>query len=78
MTPNRIQYELRERGITQKRIAEEIGVSETSVSDVILRQRISDKVMRAVADRIGKPVQLVFPEYYCKPPKRKTSKVAAM
>ena len=78
MTPNLIQYKLKERSTTQKALAAEIGVSATSVSDVILRKRISDRVMRAVASRIGKPVQSVFPEYYGKPPRRKTSKVAAM
>lgn len=77
MTPAKIQYLIKEAGLTQKAIAREIGVSETTVSDIVLKQRISDRVMRAIAERIGQPVQKVFPEYYLKPPRRTTSKVTA-
>jgi lambda repressor-like predicted transcriptional regulator len=76
MTPNKIQYELKENGVTQKAIADKRGVTPYHVSAVIHKQRISDRVMRAVAEAIGKPVQSVFPEYYLAPPKRRTSKTA--
>lgn len=76
MTPNRIQYELKERGVTQRAIALKLGVSEMTVSDVVRKKSISDHVMRAIADAIGRPVQAIFPEYYNHPPKRRTSKVA--
>lgn len=78
MTPNRIQYELKERGLTQKALAAQIGVKPMHLSCVVRKQRVSNRVMRAVAEAIGKPVQTVFPEYYLAPPKRRTSKVAAV
>jgi transcriptional regulator with XRE-family HTH domain len=76
MTPNRIQFELKEHGATQRAIAQKIGVSEAHVSDIVLKKRISDRVMRAVAEAIGAPIQKVFPEYYNAPAKRRTSKVS--
>lgn len=77
MTPNKIQYELKERGITQKQIAEQIGVSEMAVSKVINKLIVSDRVMRAVCEKLDKDCRIVFHEYYQAPAKRKTSKVAA-
>ena len=76
MTPNRIQYELKERGVTQRALAQKLGKCEMMISYIIRKQRISDPVMRAVADAIDKPIQTVFPEYYNAPPKRRTSKVS--
>ena len=76
MTPNRIQFELKERGITQRAIAAKLGQSEMHISYIIHKHRVSDRAMRAVADAIGKDVRAVFPEYYNAPPKRRTSKVS--
>jgi len=76
MTPSEIQKRIKDANITQRAIAQKIGVSEVSVSDVIKGRRISDRVMRAVAEAISDDVRLVFPEYYLRPPKRKTSKVS--
>ena len=76
MTPLERQFALKKKGITQKAIAEKIGVGQMVVSDVITGQRISNKVMRAVAEAIREDHRLVFPEYYLRPPKRKTSKVS--
>ena len=63
-TPARIQYLLKERGITQKRIAQEEGVSEMSISDVIHHKLVSNRLMRAVARRIGADHRAVFSWYY--------------
>jgi len=76
MHPADIQAALKKKGITQKALAKEIGVSEITVSDIILKKRISDRVMQVVAQAIGKDHRLVFPEYYCQPAKRTTSKIA--
>jgi len=76
MHPADIQADLKKTGITQKALAKEIGVSEFTVSDVILKKRISDRVMRAISQKINKDHRLVFPEYYCQPAKRTTSKVS--
>jgi transcriptional regulator with XRE-family HTH domain len=75
MTPLERQFALKRKGITQTKIAEEIGVTPISVSDVINGHRVSDRIMRAIAERIDKDVRMVFPKYYLQPPKRKTSKV---
>jgi len=74
MTPNRIQFELKERRIQQKKIAQQLGVSEMTVSRVIHQQLISDRVMRAVAEAIGRDHRAVFPEYYFSEAQRSTSK----
>lgn len=74
MTPAEIQFELKKKDFTQRAIAQKIGVSEVAVSDVIKRRRISDRIMRSVAEALGDDVRLVFPEYYLRPPLRKTSK----
>ena len=74
MTPGRIQGKLKDRGITQKAIAGELGVSEINISRVIHRKTVSDRIMRAVAEKIGKEPWDVFPEYYLQAPKRRTSK----
>jgi len=76
MTPLDIQIELKKLSITQKEIAQELGVSEMIVSKVINKQMISDRVMRAVARAIHWDHRAVFPEYYFGPKRRATSKVA--
>ncbi|MBW2606102.1 MAG: hypothetical protein JRD05_00555 [Deltaproteobacteria bacterium] len=76
MTPAKIQYELKKRKITQKSIADQEEVHPISVSKVINRLIISDRLMRAVSEKIDRDHRAVFSEYYLKPPKRSTSKVA--
>jgi len=68
MTPLDIQFELRKRGITQASIAKELGVSENHVSAVIRmpHKRQSDRVMKAVADKIGTDHRIVFFDQYRK------------
>jgi lambda repressor-like predicted transcriptional regulator len=74
MHPADIQAALKKKGITQLAIAREIAVTPTSVSDTINKKRISDRVMKVIAEKIGRDIRRVFPEYYNQPPKRKTSK----
>jgi len=74
MTPDEIKKALKKSKTTQKAIAEKLCRSEFSVSAVIRRERISDYIMRGVADAIGKDHTAVFPEYYLSPAKRSTSK----
>ena len=79
MKPIDIQYELKKKKITQKSIAQELGISEMVVSKVINKLIVSDRVMRAVAVKLNESHKRVFSEYYLQPPKRSTSKaVAAM
>lgn len=77
MHPADIQAEMKKRGISQQKLAHDLAVTQETVSKVVNKHCISDRVMRAVAAAIDKPVALVFPEYYLSPPKRTTSKVAA-
>jgi transcriptional regulator with XRE-family HTH domain len=77
MTPLDIKYEIKKHKKTQKQIAREIGVSEMTVSKVVNHLMISDRVMRSVAEAIGRDHRAVFPEYYFGPKQRRTSKVAA-
>ena len=76
MHPVDIQARLKKKGITQRAIAEELEVSQMSVSKVIHKTIISDRIMKAVSAKLGKDHREVFHEYYLKPPKRKTSKVS--
>ncbi len=78
MTPAKIQYLLKKNGLTQKALAQRIGVCEMTVSRVINKMPISDRVMRAVAAAVERPVQNVFPEYYLQPPKRRHSKAIGL
>ncbi len=75
MHPADIQSALKKRGFTQRAIAAEIGVAEISVSKAIHRQVISDRIMRTIAEKLGEDPRRVFPEYYLRPARRKTSKV---
>ncbi len=65
MTPARIQYELKLRRITQRQIASECGVSAVMVHKVIRKAdiRLSRRIAQAVAAKIGKPLERVFPAY---------------
>ncbi|PKN67159.1 MAG: hypothetical protein CVU57_04200 [Deltaproteobacteria bacterium HGW-Deltaproteobacteria-15] len=73
MHPADIQAQLKKKGITQKAIAEELGLSEFHISEVINKNRPSDRVMRAVAAKIGRDVHEVFPEHYFRQKRRKAS-----
>ena len=70
-----IQYELKKRGITQKAVADELGITQMPVSKVINKLIVSSRIMRYVAKRIERDHREVFPEYFMSPPKRSSSKV---
>ena len=70
-----IQAALKKRGYTQKDVADELGLSPMTVSDVVRKVRISARVMCHIAKLIGKDPREVFPEYFLSPPKRCHSKV---
>jgi transcriptional regulator with XRE-family HTH domain len=65
MTPKQIQIKLRrEYHLTQNDLANELGVSKVSISQVIRKKMISRRLMEAVAARIETPLREVFPEYF--------------
>lgn len=74
MTPEQICAALRDKGSSQVKIASELGVSQVLISRVINRANVSDRIMRAIADKIRCPVQKIFPEYYLSAPKNSRSK----
>ena len=76
MDPIDIQYQLKKRQITQKQVADTLGVSQNCISKVVNKLSISDRVMRHIAGLIGRDHREAFPEYYNAPAKRVTSKVA--
>lgn len=75
MHPADIQAALKKKGWTQKAVARKLGIAANTVSVVINKQAVSDPVMTAIAEIIGRNKAEVFPEYYLAPPKRSTSKV---
>lgn len=64
MTPLEIQYELKKREVTQKQIAQEEKVSEFFISAVVRKKAVSDRIMKAIARKIGRSHMEVFAEYY--------------
>ena len=78
MHPADIQAELKKRGITQKMIAQELNLSEFHVSAVINYPlaRPSDRVFRAIAEKIGRDPRELFPEYYFRKTKRRNAVAA--
>lgn len=72
MTSTTIKEQFTARGIKFKDLAAELGVSKTSVSLVVNGKSVSDRVQRAIASRLGKDPEQVFPEYYQR--KRKITK----
>lgn len=74
MTPKQRKEALKKRKKTQKSIADELGVSEMSVSKAIRELIVSDRIYTAVAAAMGKPKEKVFPGYYYGPRRRSTSK----
>ena len=70
MTPEKIQYYLKVHKITQKAIAKELGRSEHHIHAVICKKRISDRVMKTIAQKIGFDHREGFPWYYIRRKKR--------
>jgi len=64
LDPYDIQAMLKRKGITQKELARQIGVSEMVVSKVIRFHLVSERVFQGVADAIGMDRRQVFAWYY--------------
>ena len=60
-----IQAELKKRGLTQRDIADSLGISDRTVSEIINKRKVSQRIMRAVAEAIGRDPADVF-EYFTK------------
>jgi len=75
-SPAKIQYLLKEAGLTQKQIARELGVSEMSVSDVINFRMVSRRIMREISKRINADHKDVFSWYFDQDRPQRPSKKA--
>jgi len=64
MHPAYIQAELKRRGITQRSIAAELGVTAVAVTQVIHKRSRSERVMEAISKKIGIETAEVFPEFF--------------
>lgn len=64
LDPYDIQAMLKRKGITQKELARQIGVSEMTLSKAIHFDIVSERVFQGVADAIGMDRRQVFAWYY--------------
>jgi transcriptional regulator with XRE-family HTH domain len=67
-----IKEELKARRIKNRDLARELGVSETVVSFVIRGMTCSDRVQKAIAEKLGRAPEELFPEYYSRHAKKLT------
>jgi lambda repressor-like predicted transcriptional regulator len=63
MRSSLIKADLEDAGKTGLDIANEMGVSDTAVYNVINRKIKSRRIAEKIARTIGKPFEEVFPEY---------------
>ena len=61
MHPEQIKAEMRMRGITPAALADELGVANSSVSQVISGRAESARIKARIAEVIGKPVGVLWP-----------------
>jgi len=73
MSPLEIKIALLKNGITQKSIADECQVHPVHVSEIIKGYRVSNRVMKAIAARLGKDPREVFPWYFINGTRRSRS-----
>ena len=66
MHPADIKAEMEKRGVTQVALAQELGVSQVTISKTIRKQMTSDRIMRRIAEVIGRHPAEVF-ECYLSP-----------
>lgn len=59
-----IKYTLESKGISMRSIAKKVGVAPNAVSLVSKRKIVSHRIMEAIAEAIGVPVEFVFDEYF--------------
>ena len=66
MTPEEIKIELfkRRKQVSVAAIARRLGCSRQGVHQVIERKFVSNRIMEAVAEALGKDKKYVFPEYF--------------
>ncbi|MCW5320565.1 helix-turn-helix domain-containing protein [Verminephrobacter aporrectodeae subsp. tuberculatae] len=61
MHPEEIKASMRMKGITPTALADELGVANSSVSQVISGRATSARIAGRIAQIIGKPVPVIWP-----------------
>lgn len=59
-----IKCTLESKGISMRSVARGLGVSAAAVSSVAAKKFFSPRIMAAIADAMGIPKEIVFPEFY--------------
>lgn len=62
-----IKAHLRKRGISLKKLADELEINASTISIIIRRHRVSERVERAIALKLDMPLHEVFPDRYTTP-----------
>jgi transcriptional regulator with XRE-family HTH domain len=71
MHPADIQAALKRKKITQKEIAQGLKVSQMAVSLVVNKRMVSDRLMKAISEKIERDPLVIFSEYYLATARRK-------
>lgn len=61
MHPEEIKAAMRMRGVTPTALADELGVANSSVSQVISGRATSARIANRIAQVIGKPLDVIWP-----------------
>lgn len=60
----KIQSALASHDLNQAAIARALGISPTTVSDVITGNTVSGRIHKAIAEAIGEDVKTIWPQHY--------------
>jgi putative transcriptional regulator len=67
MHPADIAAALKRRGLSQSDVARELQISRPSVGDIIHGRGRSARVERVIADKLGLPLYVIWPQHYKAP-----------
>lgn len=62
MHPEKIKAELRIQGYTMARIADELGVCHSAISNVVSGKLVSGRIRNRIAEIVGRPTNAMWPE----------------
>jgi len=61
MHPEQIKAQLRMKGITPTALADQLGVAQSTMSQVINGKAVSARIRASIAEFIGMPVDVLWP-----------------
>jgi len=67
MKPNEIKAEILRAGYSQRRLAEELGCSESQLSQVINGHRINEPIRIKLARKLNRSVEKMFGKHFRQP-----------